>query len=67
MTASVLDRLGLGAARAVANARDEALRPEREERLVAALMASLARHGVACGPGTSVVEDPSIHDESRVA
>lgn len=67
MTTSVLDRLGLGAARAVANARDEALRPEREEQLVAELIAALARHSVACDPGVNESVDPATHRAVRAA
>jgi hypothetical protein len=44
MSTSLLDRLGLGNARAVANAQQEALRPRREEQLVAELVAALSRH-----------------------
>lgn len=44
MATLLLDRIGLGNARAVANARHEALRPEREDRIIADLIESLARH-----------------------
>lgn len=42
---SLLDLLGLGGARAIANARYEMLRPERDAELVARLVDALARHG----------------------
>lgn len=54
MTSSLLDRLELGNARAVANAKQVALRREEEERIVADLVASLARHDgwqAPCGLG----------------
>lgn len=44
MASSLLDRLGLGNDRAVANARQAAERRQAEERLVAELVAALARH-----------------------
>ncbi|HEX4902134.1 MAG TPA: hypothetical protein VFV42_04940 [Acidimicrobiales bacterium] len=43
MASSLLDRVGLGGERAVANARHEALRPEREAEIIAALVAALDR------------------------
>ena len=67
MAPSLLDRLGLGAARAVANARDEALRPQREERLVAALVAALACRTAPREAGVDVVGEPPTRSEVRAA
>lgn len=57
MATSLVDLLGLGQDRAVANARREMLRPLVEERLVAELVDALARreaahaaHADACHP-----------------
>lgn len=47
MLDSLLDRLGLGGERAIANARHEMLRPQREAEIVARLVDSLARRDVA--------------------
>ncbi len=44
MASSLLDRFGLGNDRAVANARQAAERCRVEDRLVAELVAALARH-----------------------
>jgi hypothetical protein len=45
MPSPLFARLGLGSDRAVANARHEMLRHDREQRIVAELVAALARHG----------------------
>ena len=58
MAPSLLDRVGLGGERAVANARHEALRPEREAEIVAALVAALDRRALdraAATPGAMEV------------
>lgn len=46
MASSLLDRFGLGNARAVANAGQDARRREVEDRLVADLVQALSRSGV---------------------
>ena len=53
MATSLLDRLGLGNTRAVANARQERLRRDDEERLIADLVAALARPGAGTGAETA--------------
>jgi hypothetical protein len=47
MPPSLASRLGLGNGRAVANAHQELLRRDHEERVVAELIAALALHGSA--------------------
>lgn len=60
-TNSLLDRLGLGNARAVANARQAADRRREEDRLVAALIERLACHE---RPARLPVAEPAaaLHD-----
>lgn len=50
MATSLLDRLGLGNARAVANAHQEALRPRRDDRIIADLVDALACNEAARAP-----------------
>ncbi len=58
MANSLLDRLGLGNDRAVANARQAAERRQVEERLVAELVAALARRDARALPGRAGAASP---------
>ena len=62
MASSLLDRLGLGNDRAVANARRAAERRQVEDRLVAELVAALARHDARALAVRAVAADSQLHD-----
>ncbi len=61
MANSLLDRLGLGNDRAVANARQAAERRQVEERLVAELVAALARRDARALPVRAGAASP-LHE-----